>query len=154
SCAVKIVIWSFESFCHKARVFTGGRFRGSPAARRNPKHVEDYGVANADPPPRPRDPGLLDCSNCRWSRDHFHKKGRRSRANSLQVSVRLSALDPTQQRTSQQNLVEPPPQQFGLAIRRAPLDAMCSMTGTRRPGSHIPPRRTIELGSYIKPELG
>ena len=28
------------------------------------------------------------------------------------------------------------------------------MTGTRRPGSHIPPRRTIELGSYIKPELG
>src|SRR5262249_59334221 len=49
-------------------------------------------------------PGLLDCSNCRWSRDHFHKKCRRSRANLLQVSARLSALDPTQQRTSQQNL--------------------------------------------------
>ncbi len=96
-------IWSFESFCHTAHMFTSGRFRGSPAAGRNPKYVENYDVANADPPPRPRDLGLCDCF-CRWSRDHFHKRCRRSRGNSLQVSARLSALDPTQQRTCQQDL--------------------------------------------------
>jgi hypothetical protein len=43
--AVKVLIRSFESFCHTAHICTSGRFCGTQAARGSPEHVEDDDVA-------------------------------------------------------------------------------------------------------------